>query len=81
MGYMRFCAVVTLIATAIAALMLFGTLIGANGAPQEAAGAAIAIAICIIPYVHTRMVQLGWEADRERTAAAATRPAPGNSAA
>ena len=69
MGYLRFCGVVTLIATVISALVLVVTLASANGAPQEAAGAALAVALSVIPYVHTRMVQISLQTEPERRAA------------
>jgi hypothetical protein len=43
----------------------------ANGAPQEAAGAAIALAICVIPYVFTRACQAFTEMERQREMLAA----------
>lgn len=42
------------------ALVLYMTLKEAKGAPQEAAGAAIALCVVIIPYVFTRAVE-GWQ--------------------
>lgn len=50
--------VVTLISSAIGGLVLLGGVVGARSAPQEAAGAAMAIALAVIPYVFTRCVQL-----------------------
>lgn len=49
--------IICIIACLIAGLVLFQTLAGASGAPQEAAGAAIACAIAIIPYVFARSVE------------------------
>lgn len=41
----------------IAALMLAGTMFGSSGAPQEAAGAAMAVALVVIPYCVLSMLQ------------------------
>ena len=49
--------IITVIAAAIAGLILFFVVTGANGAPQEAAGAAFAVAIIVIPYCVTAMMQ------------------------
>lgn len=58
---------VTLIATAIGALVLVLGFVAAKSAPQEAAAAALAIAIAVIPYVFTRSVQLANDyAERRR---------------
>jgi hypothetical protein len=46
---MRAFEIITYIGAAIGALLLLATF-GANGAPQEAAGAALAIAFVAIPY-------------------------------
>lgn len=42
--------IIASIGVAISAIMLFLTLAASNGAPQEAAGAAIALCFVIIPY-------------------------------
>lgn len=47
---MRVMKIITYVAAAIAALVLFATESAANGAPQEAAGAALSLAIIVIPY-------------------------------
>lgn len=47
-----------LIGAIIGGLILLFTLAGAKGAPQEAAGAAIALAVAVIPYVFCRSIQL-----------------------
>ena len=60
------CWAITVLAAGIAAVVLFLTLGSANGAPQEAAGAAIALAICVIPYVFTRACQAFTEMERQR---------------
>jgi exosortase/archaeosortase len=58
---------ITLIATAIAAMVLVFGFGAAKSAPQEAAAAALAIALAVIPYVFTRSVQLSNDyADRRR---------------
>ena len=54
---MRFCYIVTAICTSIAALVLVVGTAGANGAPQEAAAAAMAIGLAVIPYVFSRCVE------------------------
>lgn len=51
-----FCWIITLICCIIAGLTLVATMTSSNGAPQEAAGAAIACAVVVIPYVFTRAV-------------------------
>jgi uncharacterized membrane protein YdfJ with MMPL/SSD domain len=48
---------ITLICAGLAALMFFSTLMLANGAPQEAAGMAMAIALTLIPYCVTSTLQ------------------------
>jgi hypothetical protein len=50
------CYGITLVCCIIAGFELVFTITSANGAPQEAAGAAIAAALVIIPYVFTRCV-------------------------
>lgn len=51
---MAFLRVVTAIAAVLAFLILVIGLNMANGAPQEASIAAIAVAVAVIPYVFTR---------------------------
>jgi hypothetical protein len=46
----------TYVGCAIGALLLLSTF-AANGAPQEAAGAAMAVAFCVIPYCITSTLQ------------------------
>lgn len=48
--------ILTVIGALIGGLFLFVTLISANGAPQEAAGAALALGFAAIPYVLARAV-------------------------
>lgn len=59
---MRF---VVFIGAVIGALFLLASFVVANGAPQEAAMAAMASAFAVIPYVIFRVVQLT-EAENER---------------
>jgi len=54
---MKIMQVVTYIAAVIAALILLGIESAANGAPQEAAGAALALAVVAIPYCVTATIQ------------------------
>lgn len=51
-----FCWVVTIVCCIIAGIVLLTTSIGSNGAPQQAAGAAIAAALAVIPYVFSRAI-------------------------
>lgn len=53
---MKALEIITYIGCALGALMLLGTF-AASGAPQEAAGAAMAVAFCVIPYCITATVQ------------------------
>jgi hypothetical protein len=55
---MKFLWLLTIIGCVAGLFVLFFTLVGASGAPQEAAGAAIAIAFAVIPYCLARSVQL-----------------------
>jgi uncharacterized membrane protein YvbJ len=48
--------VITLLAVPLAVFVGYVGVVQANGAPQEAAAAAIACAICIAPYVFARAV-------------------------
>ena len=52
-----FCYVITLLAACVAAMILGGGVMGAKGAPQEAASGAVAAAVVVIPYVFTRCVE------------------------
>ena len=49
--------ILCILMTLVAGLILFVTLSQSKGAPQEAAGAAIACAVVIIPYVLARAVE------------------------
>jgi len=51
------CWMTTIVATCFAAVSLFAGLREANGAPQQAAAAAMSAAMVVIPYVFTRSVQ------------------------
>jgi exosortase/archaeosortase len=57
---------ITLVMTAIAAMVLVFGLGAAKSAPQEAAAAALAIALAVIPYVFTRSVQLSIDYTQRR---------------
>lgn len=54
---MKTMTVITYVAGVLSLLMLLAALFGSNGAPQEAAGAAIALAIIAIPYCITATMQ------------------------
>ena len=47
----------TIIGAVLGAIVLVLSFVSANGAPQEAAGAAIAVALAVIPYCLARAVQ------------------------
>lgn len=65
--------VITLIATCFALLGLGIAIFASNGAPQQAAGAAIACATCVIPYVFTRALE-GVRANKSETQARKNSP-------
>jgi len=48
---------VTRVASVLAALLLGYVFFGGLSAPQEAAGAARAIALCVIPYTFVRSIE------------------------
>lgn len=48
--------IITIIGAILGGLTLIGTIIGSSGAPQEAAGAAIAVAFTVIPYCLARAI-------------------------
>lgn len=50
--------ILTIFGGLIGGLILITTLVSANGAPQEAAGAAIAVAFVVIPYCMARAFEL-----------------------
>lgn len=56
----------TFLASAFGAVALFMGVVGAKGAPQEAAAAAIAIGLAVIPYVAFRVVQTLSQASEHR---------------
>jgi hypothetical protein len=56
MVFTKLCWIVTFFAACAAALIVFDTLVKAQSAPQQAAGAALALAVAVIPYVFTRAV-------------------------
>ena len=62
---MRFFAVVIFVAGLLVCAVLVLTLAESTGAPQEAAGAAIALAIVAIPYCMGRAVQM-WKESRSQ---------------
>ena len=51
-----FCWIITLICSALGGILLFDTFLSADSAPQQAAGAAMAVAIVVIPYVFSRAI-------------------------
>jgi hypothetical protein len=55
--FLKICWVITGIASTAGLVELFSTLGEANGAPQQAAGAGIAIACAAIPYIFTRCIE------------------------
>lgn len=62
---MRFFAVVIFLAGVLASAVLAITLKSSSGAPQEAAGAAIALAVVAIPYCMGRSIQMWKESRRQ----------------
>ena len=46
--------VISLLSAIGAGMLLFFTIMSSNGAPQEAAGAAMSCAVAIIPYIFAR---------------------------
>ncbi len=54
----QFLNIVALLGAVAGGVTLFGTFAGSKSAPQEAAGAAIAVALAVIPYVFARAVQI-----------------------
>jgi hypothetical protein len=69
--FLGLCWVITALAACFGGLVLYLTFTEASGAPQEAAGAALAVAICIIPYVFTRACQSFTEMETQRDMLAA----------
>lgn len=54
---MRFVWAITLLCGLLGGLIIFVTMIFAKGAPQEAAGYAMACAVTVVPYIFTRAAQ------------------------
>jgi hypothetical protein len=48
--------IITLFGSGLGVLMLLATLFFSDGAPQEAAGAAISVAFAVIPYCLARAI-------------------------
>lgn len=64
---MAFFGFLTVLGSIVGALVLFAGVTAAKGAPQEAAAAAIAIAMGVLPYVVFRVFQTSSQ-DKKRTA-------------
>ena len=78
MAFIKLCWGITLLTTCFAAFAFFTMMVDAKGAPQEASAAAIALCICIVPYVFTRSIEgLAMRKPMEGYASAGTAaPAP-----
>ena len=57
---------ITALGSVAGALLLIFTLVGSQSAPQQAAGAALAIGLAVIPYVFSRCVQILVSESRRR---------------
>lgn len=57
MVFIKICWIATALSAGAALLTFVATMTDAGSAPQEAAGAAMALAIAIIPYVFTRCMK------------------------
>jgi hypothetical protein len=55
--FTKLCWALTLVGTLAAGGVLALTILTATGAPQQAAGAAVSVAVAVIPYVFTRAVE------------------------
>ena len=55
--FTRMCWILTALGAAVGLLELISGIGGAESAPQEAAAAAIAVALAVIPYVFTRAME------------------------
>jgi hypothetical protein len=55
--FVTFCWIVTVLAACMAGFQLLFTMTSAQSAPQQAAGAALAAATVIVPYVFTRAME------------------------
>lgn len=58
MGFLKFCAFITALFGMLATAVLVIGIGASNGAPQQAAVAAIAAAMVIIPYTFTKCVEI-----------------------
>lgn len=63
----QFSYVITLISTCFGALTLIFGFSGARSAPQEAAIAALAIALSVIPYIFSRCIQISADRKAQKT--------------
>ncbi|WP_316979899.1 hypothetical protein [Shumkonia mesophila] len=54
---MKFCYAMALLGSLVGTFFLIEALLGAKGAPQQAAAAAIGIAFAVLPYVFARCVE------------------------
>ena len=48
--------IVTILGSILGVVILIGTLLSADGAPQQASGAAVSVALAVIPYCVARAV-------------------------
>ena len=67
---MPFLFIITAISSSMGAIVLLLVFVGAKSAPQEAAGAAAAVALAVIPYIFSRCIQISTQAslDKQRHA-------------
>ncbi|MBO9664950.1 hypothetical protein [Dokdonella sp.] len=56
----RFCWIATVIGSVLGILQIVATALSAASAPQQAAGAGLAVATAAVPYCLARAVQLGF---------------------
>lgn len=56
-GLVRLCWIVTVVATLPGAYLLISAFMDAQSAPQEAALAAMAMAVVVVPYIFTRAME------------------------
>jgi hypothetical protein len=71
--FARIMWVVTFFSCLLGALVLVVGVLGADGAPQEAAAAAVAVALAVIPYCFTKSIE-----GMDRPVVPAKAPAPGS---
>lgn len=50
--------IIAALSSALGGLVLLFTIASSSGAPQQAAGAAIAMALAVLPYVFARSIQI-----------------------